>query len=332
MFTTIFTKGRNRQIDALRGLAIVLVILGHAIIVYPINLHEIGWCMNLYKWIYSVHMPLFFFLSGYCYHYKGDYAAYIIKKMKHLVLPYFLFGILDMLSRACFSQLVNRNQSVQRSVINMFLYGGEYWFLYVLFLIFLIFPFLEFLENHIVRGKIFLLAGFMILKIIETDFNILCINLIFSYLFFFYLGHIMKAHLFKDNKDMDKGMIYYRITGVITAVTWLFLVFGNLSVVAANFLTPCVGIVCCYCFSKEKWFIKVFSPIGIYSLPLYLLNGFTLTISRAFLVYVIRMTNPACIILFNVMIDLVFTYWLLQFFMKRSKLVRCIFGMGDSII
>ncbi|MDR5790074.1 acyltransferase family protein [Caballeronia sp. LP003] len=51
---------RNRTIDAARGIGIVLVVLGHAI-----GLPE--W---LFRVIYSCHMPLFFFLSGYLFNGK----------------------------------------------------------------------------------------------------------------------------------------------------------------------------------------------------------------------------------------------------------------------
>ena len=47
------------QIDALKGMAIFLVILGHAIIYYPVDLHENPACAALFNWLSAVHMPLF---------------------------------------------------------------------------------------------------------------------------------------------------------------------------------------------------------------------------------------------------------------------------------
>lgn len=32
-----------REIDILRGIAIIMVFLGHAVIVYPINLENVAW-------------------------------------------------------------------------------------------------------------------------------------------------------------------------------------------------------------------------------------------------------------------------------------------------
>lgn len=35
---------RIREVDMLRGLAIILMITGHSFIVHPINIHDVPWC------------------------------------------------------------------------------------------------------------------------------------------------------------------------------------------------------------------------------------------------------------------------------------------------
>ena len=42
------SKKHLQEIDALKGWAIFLVVLGHSIIVYPINLHENIYCDALF--------------------------------------------------------------------------------------------------------------------------------------------------------------------------------------------------------------------------------------------------------------------------------------------
>ena len=42
-----------REIDILRGIAIILVILGHAIIVYPVNLMNVVWCKSVFSFTYA---------------------------------------------------------------------------------------------------------------------------------------------------------------------------------------------------------------------------------------------------------------------------------------
>ena len=70
------TEQRNITLDVLKGLGIILMIIGH--VPSPIR-----------KVIFSFHMPLFFFISGYLY--KDRKASEIIaKNARKVLLPYFL--------------------------------------------------------------------------------------------------------------------------------------------------------------------------------------------------------------------------------------------------
>lgn len=60
----IQTKKHYVEIDVLKGIAIAMVVLGHAVIRYPINLHEVAWKKAIYDWVETMHMPLFFMVSG----------------------------------------------------------------------------------------------------------------------------------------------------------------------------------------------------------------------------------------------------------------------------
>lgn len=56
---------RNTTIDILKGIAIILVVYGH-VIQRSMSPYEIDAHLNpVFKLIYTFHMPLFFFLSGY---------------------------------------------------------------------------------------------------------------------------------------------------------------------------------------------------------------------------------------------------------------------------
>lgn len=68
-------------LNSLRGVAILAVVLGHM-------------ASPLTGFIYSWHIPLFFFISGYLL--KADTEVYraIKKDISRLILPYFIFGLL----------------------------------------------------------------------------------------------------------------------------------------------------------------------------------------------------------------------------------------------
>ena len=79
-------KVREHYIDVAKGVAMLLVIIGHITII-P------SW---LYAWINSFHMPLFFFLSGMVYNpYKYDkFKDFFKAKFKGLIIPYFFLCLI----------------------------------------------------------------------------------------------------------------------------------------------------------------------------------------------------------------------------------------------
>ncbi len=76
-------KERDRRIDFLKGIGILLVIVGH---------------MQCPVWlktgIYLFHMPLFFFISGYLFDHSATLWPFTKKKAISLLYPYFIFGCL----------------------------------------------------------------------------------------------------------------------------------------------------------------------------------------------------------------------------------------------
>ena len=77
-----------KWIDVAKGIGILCVVAGHAITFLN---HEnttfiVSTIRNL---IYSFHMPLFFFLSGFLLNYSPGPLQFIRKKIKRLVIPYF---------------------------------------------------------------------------------------------------------------------------------------------------------------------------------------------------------------------------------------------------
>jgi len=87
---------RIRYIDFAKGIAIILVVMGHMV---QYNLK--GDAANaIFNFIYSFHMPLFFFLSGYvaALKYEGicirSVLPFIKKKSLSLLVPFLTWGIL----------------------------------------------------------------------------------------------------------------------------------------------------------------------------------------------------------------------------------------------
>lgn len=181
---------RNQEVDILRGIAAVLMILGHSFIVYPVNIASVPWCTAIGHFIYTFHMELFFILAGYVYHCIG-YKSYIRKKIDRIALPYFVFGIAAMLLRAYGGAAINGTEPIGEGIIKLFFRGGGYWFLYVSFLIFAVYPLLDRVLSKSMAIEIAFCGLILIVDqyVKVTDF--LTLDTVTHYLSYFVIGHIM---------------------------------------------------------------------------------------------------------------------------------------------
>jgi polysaccharide biosynthesis protein PslL len=74
---------RNNTIDIAKGLGIILVVIGHSQFLFRNP--------ELFRIIFSFHMPLFFFLSGIFLRDSDGFGKFLGKKAVALLKPYFSF-------------------------------------------------------------------------------------------------------------------------------------------------------------------------------------------------------------------------------------------------
>lgn len=123
-------KSRVGYIDSLKGIAIILVIVGHIIQYYYSPEAFRGNCV--FRYIYSFHMALFMALSGYTVNNNFDSIRAVFAKIDrraiNLLLPFICWGLFDnfFLGGAPLSQLFIRSDL-------------GLWFLHALFFIYSIF-------------------------------------------------------------------------------------------------------------------------------------------------------------------------------------------------
>jgi fucose 4-O-acetylase-like acetyltransferase len=127
-------------IDYTKGLGIFLVVLGHTLrglIGDTDNLYPKEWDY-LDAWIYSFHMPLFFFLSGLLSYRMGEksYQQFISEKIRTIFYPYILWTFIIQGIRVLSGK---ENTNFLTFILNFWtvVYQpiGIFWFLYALFLI-----------------------------------------------------------------------------------------------------------------------------------------------------------------------------------------------------
>lgn len=129
-------RDRIASIDAAKAIGIVLVCSGHV----ERGLFAAG-IVDSSTWIasdftlYTFHMPLFFFLSGLTMRSGLDrsFRMHLVSKARALLLPYFVWSVLQTVAMIAVSREVNHHISVATLLSIAWHPVWQFWFLYVLF-------------------------------------------------------------------------------------------------------------------------------------------------------------------------------------------------------
>jgi fucose 4-O-acetylase-like acetyltransferase len=260
-----------------KGIGIVLVVIGH----FCPETSPSYW-VETRRVIYSFHMPLFFFLSGYLYSYeKYSYSDLIKNKIKRLLYPFFSIAALFFVIKYVAGRFVNIDNPVNIDNIYALLadpvnsYMPLLWFVHALFVIFAIYPLARVFLNNVVilvllliinsfLGNDYLLFGkalsympFFVIGIITRENAKLAkmiINTNWSYVFIllvlFSLGYMSRL-------SFDILPVYGHVTGIFLGIIGSLFVVNisyNISTLSAN---------------SAK---NVIQQVGYYSMTIYLFH------------------------------------------------------------
>lgn len=280
-------NSRLEHIDFLKGFAIFLVVMGHFLAwTFPVDIKPGKYALFVKEIIYSFHMPLFFFISGYLVDLKGHkwtnhFCLNLIRKrLVSLMLPGFSFLLI------------------------YYLWADKWifpWFLMVLFEVYLIFVFVKFLTSTKVSNKIEFIFLFLFVVVLfgvgrlfsETEIGKLTnFSKLPRYYLFFVLGYLFfklninywllkKEWIFTTSLFVWGGLFFYNFEcdGVINNV---------LSVIMAL-----SAILVCWNFAQDidydvkKKFVSLFINWGKASLAIYLLSPLLTPVFPELGVYII---------------------------------------------
>ena len=176
------------SIDVMQGIAMVLVVLGHHLFNFMPE-----WYKELFIWIYTFHMPLFIFISGFLirYSYKGvngwkEYKQYVTKRLKKFFLPFLIVGTIGTLATWNFKDV----NVLLNNLLNLIISPKEsevtfLWYIYLLFIFYCIAPVIFNAKSWI---KVLLFIGALYLSVHIIPISYLCIDWFTRYFIFFLLG------------------------------------------------------------------------------------------------------------------------------------------------
>lgn len=276
-------KERLQWIDISKGLGIIFVVLGHYMQTLHLNFGEVY--TDIFFWIYSFHMPLFFFLSGFVY---KDYEIKIFlkKKIRGLLLPVIVFSCIYTLYKIF---VIKENINwIEALLCKSNSYIHLYWFVWTLLWTQVIY----YLLDKIIRRRILiLLISFFVLAVcmIVNGEGILltipfCLGNTPYLLPFFAIGVNVNEKKSSDNQVVSgRFLIVLFLLDIVVCTVFKFgISYALLSFdfLPLDYFKALLGIVIVVYGSKiiEQceilWIPAVLQKMGKESLWIYLIHGF----------------------------------------------------------
>ena len=162
--------GEKKKIEwlaVLQGFSMLLVVIGHVMLTNKSNDPTTPIATEIQRVIYTFHMPLFIFISGWLFYFtcirkEKPYKEMLLSKVKRLVVPFYTFTLVTMVLKMKFPQLMHRMVDWQEIVNTFVLFKsnplGEMWFVVVLFELMLLYP----LYNVMTKNKVTAVAGIVV--------------------------------------------------------------------------------------------------------------------------------------------------------------------------
>ena len=329
-----------------RGIGMLLVVLGHALAdSFPVTGKEHP-SQILLTLIYSFHMLLFFFLSGFLA-YKLLYITDVKGKVQfahqrflRLMIPYFVVAPLD--------RLFSRFATVQDQgnlLVNLLIGVNpafQLWTLYALFIC----AVLACLCNPVPQGALMLLSlvAFLAGEIWTSPIRI--VTSVMKNACFFVAGIVFHEIYVKREKEMTALL---KKPGVLLLSGLVFFLMNALRIMVtlampipdvARLLTSCSGICMILCIavrlqeSGENKFARanrwLWNTIGKYSMDIYIMGNLPQVLSRT--VFVRLYPIPAILAaVISVAVGVVLPIAASQLIVRKVRLLRrAILGMNGS--
>lgn len=287
------SKMYSEYISFLQVWGILLVVIGHSRYGAPVD----PWW---YTWIYSFHMPLFMFISGYLLRYGcekknisllamslHERLLFLWKKVKRLLIPYWVISTIAFVPKVLLSRYAMRPLDFSfDDYVQMLIYPSDnvivfFWFLPTLFLIFLLMVMFSSLKIRAGKSNllIYVLLATLVLHLFNPLKNIHVLNLggVANYLFYFILGYSScRWAVF-----MRMGKFIY-VGFVILFVISMLLVFIVPDLIGKDVMTALAGIAMSLYLSKiyvqNGW--HFFHHLFGASYAIYLFSWFPQTVSQ----------------------------------------------------
>lgn len=272
------------EVNIIRGIAVILVVIGHS---FP-DLHDgMGRipAIIILQFCYSFHMAIFFAISGFLFvkpNSWNSFHEFIKKKIFRLLVPYFLFSIISIILKVVMNRYAD-NPFYVKDIWKIFI--GEsantsLWFLWTLFVIYVI----EFVFWRIFKSYRIILLISIMTYVLQIFLPLFFFTYVLRFQFFFVLGMLIR-------KNYDNTREKLQFSGIVNALLAILLVASS----AIRTFTPIedelyiisgtIGVFLIWSLSlrissQETGLKKYFDEAGFYSYDIYLIGYYPQMIFR----------------------------------------------------
>lgn len=322
-----------KELNILKGIAILLVVIGHS---FPNDFNGNFIYEYIHKFIYSFHMPVFFFISGFfafkIYDKNFKPLEFIKNKFKRLIIPYISFSIMALIIKVSIDYIQNIHIDIDNIIYGIFINPYEnpmmsLWFLYTLFIIFV----LSVLFRKQKIKNMIIISLIMALIPLGSVFNNLAIKSVFRNLIYFYLGlgSMINYKYIKEflNKKYINIFKYFMILVLILINLFEFkMLASKITFIITSVLGISIFFIISYN-SRNNLLGNLFEILGKLSFDIYLTSWFfQMSINIVFLeILKIQYEYVVLIMMFFGIVPIL----LAEPMLRKIKLYR--FMMGEEI-
>ncbi|MBE6055135.1 MAG: acyltransferase [Clostridium sartagoforme] len=324
------------ETNYMKGVAILLVFIGHA--ATPSFLIRPYGYEFVVQFIYLIHMPVFFFVSGFLsvkiltMDLKNSYYKFIKSKFLRLGVPFLTLSFITNFLIISLKALTNSNLSIKDilEMIKVVLFYpetsvmGALWFLYTLLIIFVISPLL--VKSPM---KILLLAT-IILNIFSPRYvHFLAFGRISFFLIFYLFGLIVRKNYDKFKSIINKNNIVISLIAFITIFINAYIYSKEITLNTyllniLSFISGILGILIIYILIntiKSSKINKALNILGKYSLDIYIFSWFFQIISMILITKILKIQNYHIFFISNMLVGSLCLPFSI-YFIRKIKIFR----------
>ena len=344
--STIKEKGRNQLVDVLRGIAMLLVVLGHTMTGCIADAHS----TFLYNIVWSLQMPLFFLISGYVTRYSKPVVTVknvfemICRRTLAYILPWSIWSII-------ISGFLFRSGDSFNFKYLIFHLDTGYWFLVVIWIISIMHIVASYASSKIkktipqflVYMTVYVLADGLLLVLGRgLGMSFMGIKYALYYSIFYLIGRTfarISANNFKiESKSCNKLFCGVGKEVIVAICTFVYLYFltryhlFNLSDgirdIIIRFIASLAGCVTicstidALMSKKSGWGgFRLLEAVGVHSIEIYLTHYLLLTLIQITPSPEMNSIEGASLLLVNFIVTIVMT-WVVITILEQNRLLK----------